>query len=186
MAAYTAEGVALRLRNYLYDHIQRPDLHLSRQDADGRADPALHFRCGRGPPLLCRQAIGIGRIILLFVINFVAICSAGPAAGAGLGHRGAGRSSVVSVFFFKRISKAYEKYQEQEAMLSTTLQENLSGVRVVKAFARQDYEKRKVREGELGEVPAWAAAGADARALLADLGYLVRRCRCCSAIRWAR
>ncbi len=28
-------------------------------------------------------------------------------------------------------------------MLSTTLQENLTGVRVVKAFARQDYEREK-------------------------------------------
>ncbi|NWF64944.1 MAG: ABC transporter ATP-binding protein, partial [Chloroflexi bacterium] len=33
--------------------------------------------------------------------------------------------------------------QAQEAVLSTTLQENLTGVRVVKAFARQDYEMEK-------------------------------------------
>jgi ATP-binding cassette subfamily B protein len=47
------------------------------------------------------------------------------------------------MWFFKRVTKAYEAYQEQEAILSTTLQENLSGVRVVKAFARQDYESKK-------------------------------------------
>ena len=34
-------------------------------------------------------------------------------------------------------------YQDQEAKLSTTLQENLTGVRVVKAFARQSYEIEK-------------------------------------------
>jgi ATP-binding cassette subfamily B protein len=50
---------------------------------------------------------------------------------------------VVSAWFFKKISKAYESYQEQEAKLSTTLQENLTGVRVVKAFARQGYEMDK-------------------------------------------
>ena len=50
---------------------------------------------------------------------------------------------ATSTWFFKRISKAYEAYQEQEATLSTTLQENLTGVRVVKAFARQDYEIKK-------------------------------------------
>ena len=50
---------------------------------------------------------------------------------------------VMSIFFFKRVSKAYEKYQEQEATLSTVLQENLTGVRVVKAFARQEYEREK-------------------------------------------
>ena len=47
---------------------------------------------------------------------------------------------VMSIFFFRRVSKAYEAYQEQDAVLSTTLQENLTGVRVVKAFARQEYE----------------------------------------------
>jgi ATP-binding cassette subfamily B protein len=42
--------------------------------------------------------------------------------------------------FFGKVSKAYEKYQEQDAILSNRLQENLTGVRVVKAFARQAYE----------------------------------------------
>ena len=49
----------------------------------------------------------------------------------------------TSLFFFKKVSKAYEAYQEQDAVLSTTLQENLSGVRVVKAFARQPHEIEK-------------------------------------------
>ena len=48
--------------------------------------------------------------------------------------------ALTSVLFFRAVSKRYEKFQEQDAKLSTTLQENLSGVRVVKAFARQDYE----------------------------------------------
>jgi ATP-binding cassette subfamily B protein len=47
---------------------------------------------------------------------------------------------TLSIFFFGRVSKAYEKYQEQDAILSNRLQENLTGVRVVKAFARQSYE----------------------------------------------
>ena len=50
---------------------------------------------------------------------------------------------VVSIWFFRRISQTYEAHQEQEAGLSTALQENLTGVRVVKAFARQDYERDK-------------------------------------------
>jgi ATP-binding cassette subfamily B protein len=50
---------------------------------------------------------------------------------------------LVSIIFFRRSSRLYEQYQEQEATLSTTLQENLSGVRVVKAFARQEYERKK-------------------------------------------
>ena len=85
------------------------------------------------------QAIGVGRIVLLFVINFAAIFK--------LDVKLAFISIIIvpiiiitSIWFFKRVTKAYEAYQEQEAILSTTLQENLAGVRVVKAFARQDYE----------------------------------------------
>jgi ATP-binding cassette subfamily B protein len=44
---------------------------------------------------------------------------------------------------FKKIHVVYESHQEQEGILSATLQENLTGVRVVKAFARQDYEMDK-------------------------------------------
>jgi ATP-binding cassette subfamily B protein len=52
-------------------------------------------------------------------------------------------SILLSVYFFGRVTKAYELYQEQDAVLSSRLQENLSGVRVVKAFARQAYEMEK-------------------------------------------
>ncbi len=88
------------------------------------------------------QAISVGRIILLFVVNFIALLNLNPSL--------AWKSVIVvpiivviSTIFFRYISKAYEAYQEQEAVLSTTLQENLAGVRVVKAFARQDFEKEK-------------------------------------------
>ncbi len=64
---------------------------------------------------------------------------------------------LVSIFFFKRVSEAYEAYQEQEATLSTTLQENLTGVRVVKAFARQRLRDGQVRERQPGEIPARAS-----------------------------
>ena len=50
---------------------------------------------------------------------------------------------LMSVFFFRKIGERYEIFQEEEAKLSTTLQENLSGVRVVRAFARQEFEKDK-------------------------------------------
>jgi ATP-binding cassette subfamily B protein len=50
---------------------------------------------------------------------------------------------VMSYYFFGRVSKAYQRFQEQEAVVSTKLQENLTGVRVVRAFARQKYEIEK-------------------------------------------
>ena len=141
-AAQTAEGIARRLRNYLFDHIQ----HLTFSYHSKMETGELIERSTSDVDALRRfyadQAIGIGRIFLLFVINFIALLE--------LNVRLALISIVVvpiilvtSTWFFKRISKAYEAYQEQEATLSTTLQENLTGVRVVKAFARQEYESQK-------------------------------------------
>ena len=42
--------------------------------------------------------------------------------------------------FNKRIRPAFVNIREQNAVLNTTTQENLAGVRVVKAFTREDYE----------------------------------------------
>ena len=50
---------------------------------------------------------------------------------------------IISGFFFTRLEKVYRGYQEQEAVLSTTMQESLTAVRVVRAFARQDHEVEK-------------------------------------------
>jgi len=142
LAAQTAEGITRRLRNYLFDHIQQ--LSFSYHDQAQTGD--LIERCTSDVDAMRRffsdQAIGIGRIILLFTINFIALININPTLAVV--------SIVVlplivaaSFFFFKRVSKAYAAYQEQEATLSTTLQENLTGVRVVKAFARQKYEMDK-------------------------------------------
>ena len=92
----------------------------------------------------------MGRIILLFIINFTAILNINVRLGL---------ISVIvipfmlwaSLWFFKKVTKAYEEYQAQEAVLSTTLQENLTGVRVVKAFAQQEHEKKKFEVDNWGK-----------------------------------
>jgi ATP-binding cassette subfamily B protein len=88
------------------------------------------------------QAIGTGRIALMFVVNLAAVLQVNVRL-ALLSIIVVPVLMAVSVFFFRRVSKAYEAYQEQEAKLSTVLQENLTGIRVVKAFARQSYERDK-------------------------------------------
>ena len=141
-AAYTAEGVTRRLRNYLFDHIQRLDFSYHDKTPTGE----LIERCTSDVDALRRffseQAIGVGRIVMLFLINFAAILNLNVKL-ALISIFIVPVIILTSVWFFKRVTKAYEAYQEQEAILSTTLQENLAGVRVVKAFARQDYEINK-------------------------------------------
>ncbi len=144
-SARTAEGVTVRLRNYLFDHIQR----LSFTYHDHAKTGELIQRATSDVDALRRfyadQAVGIGRILALFAINFAMVLRMNSRLGL---------FSVVvmpivvalSYFFFGKISTAYERFQEQEAKLSNTLQENLNGVRVVKAFARQPFEMEKFEE----------------------------------------
>lgn len=142
LAAFTAEGVTRRLRNFLYDHIQ----HLPFRYHDNMSTGELVQRSTSDVDALRRffaeQAIGVGRILLLFLINFIAILRLNVQLGL-LSIIVVPVILITSVWFFKRITDAYERFQEQDAVLSTTLQENLSGVRVVKAFARQPYEREK-------------------------------------------
>ncbi len=141
-AARTAEGITLRLRNYLYDHIQRLSFNYHDHVKTGELIQRATSDVDALRRFYADQALGIGRIVALFSVNFITLLN----MNARLGWLAIVVMPIVivmSYFFFGRVSKAYEAYQEQEATLSTTLQENLSGVRVVKAFARQQYEMDK-------------------------------------------
>ena len=141
-AAKTAESTIQRLRSFMFDHIQ--NLPFSYHAETDTGD--LISRCTSDIDAIRKfyndQAIGIGRISMLFVINFIALLSINVRLGL-LSIIVVPFILAVSIYFFKKVSKAYEAYQEQDAVLSTTLQENLSGVQVVKAFARQPYEIEK-------------------------------------------
>lgn len=142
LASQTAEGVTRRLRNYLYDQIQ----HLSFTYHSKTQTGELIERCTSDVDALRRffadQAISIGRITLLFIVNFIALLNLNVKL-ALVSVIVVPLVLLVSILLFKKVSTAYEAYQEQEAVLSTTLQENLAGVRVVKAFSRQQYEMEK-------------------------------------------
>jgi len=142
LASKTAESATRRLRNYLFDHLQRLPYAYHAEAKTGDLIARSTSDVDAINRFYGEQAIGIGRILLMFIVNFIALLQ--------LNTRLALYSVIaipviiaVSIFFFKRVSKAYEAYQEQEATLSNRLQENLTGVRVVKAFARQRYESYK-------------------------------------------
>ena len=142
LAAQSAEAVTRRLRNYLYDHLQRLPFGYHDQTRTGELIERVTSDVEAMRRFYAEQAVEVGRIVALFVFNLVALVSLNVKLGL--------LSIVVmpvviplSFWFFKRVSKAYEDYQDQEAKLSATLQENLTGVRVVRAFARQAFEREK-------------------------------------------
>jgi len=142
LAARTAEGMTLRIRNYLYDHLQRLNFTYHDRNKTGELIQRVTSDVDAVRRFYSEQAIGLGRILLLFGVNWLALLTINVEL-ALISVVIVPFLAVLSVFFFGKIQKEYARYQEQEGKLSTTLQENLSGVRVVKAFARQAFEREK-------------------------------------------
>jgi len=150
LSAKTAEGVVRRLRDTLYDHLQ----HLSYGYHDRTPTGELIQRTTSDVEAVRRffaeQALSVGRTLFLFVVNFAALTSIDVALAL---------YSVavipvlvgVSFVFFNRVYRSYSRYQDQEARLSTVLQENLTGMRVVKAFGRSTFETEKFEKENIGK-----------------------------------
>lgn len=146
MAAKVAEGIALRLKDYLFDHIQHLPFTYHDKMPTGELIQRVTSDVDTIRRFFAEQLIGIGRIVVLFIVNFSALLFIAPTLGI-ISVLVIPVVMVLSLFFFRQVSKAYEDFQEQDAVVSRTVQENLSGVRVVKAFARQGYEVKRF-EGE--------------------------------------
>lgn len=62
---------------------------------------------------------------------------------------------AYSWFFYYKIGHLFEQCDENEGALSTITQENLTGVRVVRAFGREQYEKERFRKQNEVYTNAW-------------------------------
>ena len=141
-SAKASENVSMNLRDRLYDHIQKLpySYHVKTDTGD------LIQRCTSDVETI-RRFLGVqlvevaGSLSMLFFILWSMLSL----------NRGMTLYSMVLVpvifgfayAFFKRIQRDFKEADEAEAKLSTTLQENLTGIRVVKAFAREAFELEK-------------------------------------------
>lgn len=62
---------------------------------------------------------------------------------------------AYSLFFHKRIGNAFEKADIEEGKLSSIAQENLTGVRVVRAFGREIYERKRFEKQNTFYTKMW-------------------------------
>ena len=60
-----------------------------------------------------------------------------------------------SLFFHKGIGQSFEKVDHEEGKLSSIAQENLTGVRVVRAFGREAYERNRFEEQNENYTNMW-------------------------------
>jgi ATP-binding cassette subfamily B protein len=141
-SAMAAESTAQHIRDRLYDHLQHLsyDYHINAEIGD------LIQRCTSDVDtirqFLAVQFVEIGRTMFMVaaVIPLMLAIDKPMTVVA---------TAIIpiifsfAVIFFLKVEKAFQASDETEGRMSTILQENLSGVRVVRAFVRQLYEIEK-------------------------------------------
>ncbi len=138
-AAFASERVVKRLRDFLYDHLQRLTFTYHDRMQTGELLSRATSDVDTIRKLFAEQAIGIGRIATLFFVNFAALLWI-DVTYALVSVSVIPFIFVISYIFFSVIGKRYEQFQKQEAKLTNQLQEALAGVRVVRAFGRTEHE----------------------------------------------
>jgi ATP-binding cassette subfamily B protein len=142
LAAQASEGTVRRLRHLLYSHLE----HLPCRYHD-RADTGdLVQRCSSDVEtvrvFLAAQVVEIARVTLLLAVaipimvtqdwrmSLLSLCLVPVIV-------------TMALLFFRKVRHLFQQVDEAEGRLTTVLQENLTGIRVVRAFAQQDFEIRK-------------------------------------------
>ncbi|MEN0062981.1 MAG: ABC transporter ATP-binding protein [Myxococcota bacterium] len=144
-AALASEGIVQRLRDELYDHLQR----LTANALDDNPSGDLIQRCTSDVETIrvffSSQITEIARSLVMFLVPIPMMLLVDV--------RMTGLSMVLlpiivgfSSVFFLRVGKVFEVADEAEGELTTAVQENLTGIRVVRAFGRQDHEETRFGE----------------------------------------
>ena len=137
--AVGAEGFTKRIREALFSHIQRLPYqwHVKNRTGD------IIQRCTSDVEMVRNfvsgQMLEMVRIVFLLVFAMSLMFS----MDAKLTWVALAFVPVVvlySFLFYSKISARFRKADEAEGQLSATVQENLTGVRVVRAFGRESYE----------------------------------------------
>lgn len=141
-AAQGSEDIAKDLRDRMYNHLQHLnfDYHVKAETGD------LLQRCSSDVEtarrFLAVQVVEIGRIVCSMVLGISIMI----ALDVQMTLISLGMIPVLmigSVFYFKRMQATFLKTDEAEGALSNTVQESLSGIRVVRAFGQQRQEMEK-------------------------------------------
>ncbi len=140
--ALASEGIVRKLRDRLFDHLE----HLPSSYHDNADTGDLVQRCTSDIEtfrvFLSGQVVEISRAVLMLLVVMPILFN--------LDTRMAWLSLITmpllffaAIIFFRKVKKLFETVDEAEAELTTLLQENLTGIRVVRAFARQEFETTK-------------------------------------------
>ncbi|MBR2121802.1 MAG: ABC transporter ATP-binding protein [Lachnospiraceae bacterium] len=140
-----AETLVRNTRNRLFEHIEKLPFAWYMQHQTGDIIQRCTSDVETVKRFLAEQLTGMIRIVMMLSLSLffmsrisvpLTICAAVfiPVI------------IMYSVFFHSKISAIFRHADEEEGKLSAIAQENLTGVRVIRAFGRERYEKKRFAE----------------------------------------
>ena len=133
-----AERFVKKMRDSLYGKIQRLPYAWHGRNSTGDIIQRCTSDVETIKVFVSEQLTSLVRVIVL--VSFMAGINGTMTAAASL------FIPIVigySLFFYAKIGNAFEKADTEEGRLSAIAQENLTGVRVVRAFGRESYERER-------------------------------------------
>jgi ATP-binding cassette subfamily B protein len=145
LSEVTSQGVAYDLRNTIFEKLQTLSFSYHDRAQTGKlmtrmtSDVELvRMFVGNGLlQLISALVMLIGAIVIMFWMNWILALIILALVPMIL---------VILFLFVSRVMPVSQKVQKELGALNTILQENLAGMRVVKAFAREVYELERYRK----------------------------------------
>lgn len=136
------EGFTKSLRDRLYSHIQRLPFSWHTENLTGDIIQRCTSDVETLRSFVSAQFLDVIRTLLLIVCAMVLMFSMNTTL-AVISALFVPAIVIYSALFHARISRQFRKADESEGDLMVDVQENLTGVRVVRAFGRERYEREK-------------------------------------------
>ncbi|QEN04720.1 ABC transporter ATP-binding protein [Thiospirochaeta perfilievii] len=168
LIAIASQRAGKKMKDRMYKHIQRLDYEYHAKAEIGDLIQRCTTDIENSMLFLSEHFINILRVIFIMGITISLMLSLNVTMSF-ISMALVPFIFLYSVNFFKKAQKVFEEQEKTDAILSSVLQENLTGVRVVKAFARQEYEidkfeiaNRNLRERTMDIIKAmsqfWSAS----------------------------
>ena len=149
-----AEKLVKRMRDQLFAHIERLPFSWHGQNHTGDIIQRCTSDVETIKNFVSEQLTSLLRIVILMAMALYFMWGLQPQ----LTLLSAAFFPVIvmySLFFHQRIGTAFERADEEEGRLSAIAQENLTGVRVVRAFGREIYERERFERQNTGYTDMW-------------------------------
>ena len=148
------EKLVQNMRDTLYDHIIHLPVSWHNENQTGDIIQRCTSDVDTVRRFLAEQLTNLVRVVILIVLSIVFMLSINPKL-AMIAISLVPVIILYSLFFHNSIGKSFQKVDDMEGRLSAMAQENLTGVRVVRAFGRESYERERFGKANEKYVGMW-------------------------------